>query len=180
LAILIKEENYDTISYLLNTQYFITKQNALFGSDTLLSFCALRNHCDFVHQIKKYSSMLSANSAFLKERNQSTNINFYYIMEVDFICFLKAVLINDQWYPDTLIYLNTPHRPFEIFAKSASIEYFSNLTKIFGFKNVTDIAMLLAEFRNKKNLLPYWEGRSFEPYTLIDFERLALSNELLK
>jgi hypothetical protein len=94
LAIFIKEENYDIVSYLLNTQYFITRQNTLFGSDTLLSFCAFRNRCDFIYQIKKYSSMLSAHSAFLKERNQSTNINFYYIMEADFICFLKAVLIN--------------------------------------------------------------------------------------
>jgi hypothetical protein len=88
--------------------------------------------------------------------------------------------INDHWYSDTLIYLNTPHRPFEIFAKSVSIDYFSNLTKIFGFKNVTDIAILLDTFKDKKDILPFWEGRSFEPYTLIGFEGLALSDELPK
>jgi hypothetical protein len=31
-----------------------------------------------------------------------------------------------------------------------------------------------------KNLLPFWEGRSFDLYTLIGFEQLALSNELPK
>jgi hypothetical protein len=180
MAIFIKGENYDIISYLLNSKYFVTKQNQLFGSDTLLPFCALRNHCDFINQVEKYGSMLCPQAAFLKERNQSTNTNFYYIMEADFICFLKAVLINDRWYSDTLIYLNAPHRPFEIFAKSVSADYFSNLTKIFGFNNVTEIALILNKFKNNNELLPYWEGRGFVPHILIGFEKLALSDELKK
>jgi hypothetical protein len=71
-------------------------------------------------------------------------------MEADFICYLKAEIINTHWWPGTLVYLGNPLRPFELFAKSVSAEYFKNLTKIFGFVTITDITELLNEFLTGK------------------------------
>ncbi|GHV95693.1 hypothetical protein AGMMS50293_20130 [Spirochaetia bacterium] len=180
LAILLKDENYDVITHLLNKEYFIKKLNQLFGPINLLSFCSLRNHCDFIDSIKKYGNMLSPQAAFLKERNKSTNINFYYLMEADFMCFIKAETINQRWWPGTLIYLDYPHRPFEIFAKSITEDYFENIKRIFGFRNVTDIAALINDFTNNKRMLPVWEGRDFNLAILIGYEQLSLSSGLLK
>jgi hypothetical protein len=180
LAILLKDENYDIISYLLNSKYFIPKQNILFEQSTLPPFNCLRNHCAFFDKIAKYKNEYYPQAVFLKERNEASGINFYYIMEADFICYLKAEILNTHWWPSTLIYLAPSPRPFELFAKSISAEYFENLTKIFGFVTITDIIKLLNEFSDNKRQ-PTVQGKwGFNIAALIGFEQLKLANELPK
>jgi hypothetical protein len=119
-------------------------------------------------------------AAFLKERNEASGINFYYIMEADFICYLKAEIINTHWWPGTLVYLGNPRRPFELFAKLVSAEYFKNLTKIFGLTTITDIIELLNEFSTGKRQSTV-DGRwGFDIKALIGFEQLKLASELPK
>ena len=178
LAILLKDENYDIISCLLNTKYFMTQKNNLFEQNTSLSFRCLKNHCYLIDKIAKYKNAYCSRDALLKERNEASGVNFYYIMEADFICYLKAETINTSWWPSTLFYLIYPYRPFELFAKSISAEYFKNLTKIFGFITVADISKLLDELSDNKRRSPVWQGRGFDIKALIGFEQLALSNEL--
>jgi hypothetical protein len=66
LAILLKDENYDIISHLLNSKYFMPKQNDLFEQSALLSFCCLRNHSAFFNNIEKYKNAYYPQAAFLK------------------------------------------------------------------------------------------------------------------
>jgi putative transposase len=67
------------------------------GADTLLSFTAFRQHCDFITQIEEYKNKQTSNSSFLNKRNKSSNIKFYYLMEADFVCYIKSLLLVEMW-----------------------------------------------------------------------------------
>jgi hypothetical protein len=175
LAILLKDENFKYLEYILNEKYFIRKQNNLFGSDTLLSFTVLGQHCDFISRIEEYKNRQTSNSSFLNKRNRSSNINFYYLMEADFVCYIKSLLLDEMWWPDTLIYLGYPHRAFEIFAKSISPSYFNEMKNIFGFENLSSMAELLKKISADKDLVPRWHRSSFDPAILLGFDNLTIA-----
>jgi hypothetical protein len=173
LAILLKDENFKYLEYLLNEKYFITKPNNLFGTDTLLSFVAFREHCDFIHQIEEYKNMQAPRSALLNKRNRTSNIKFYYLMEADFVCYIKALLQNETWWPDTLIFVGYPHRAFEIFAKSISPSYFNEVKKIFGVETLNSIAELLLTLENNKDLVPRWYRQGVDPSVFLGYDNLV-------
>jgi hypothetical protein len=175
LAILLKDENFKHLEYLLNEKYFIKEQNNLFGTDTLLSFTALGQHCDFISQIEEYKSKQTPASSFLNKRNKPSNIKFYYLMEADFVCYIKSLLLGEMWWPDTLIYLDYPHRAFELFAKSISPSYFNETKKIFGFESLGSMAELLQKLKDDKDLVPKWYRGGFDPAVLLGFDNLVIA-----
>jgi hypothetical protein len=178
LAIFLQNENYIAFSYLINTKYFIKRQNKSIGIDAMQPFNIFKIGYSFIHTIKPYSKYTSPVSELLKERNKFSKIKFYYIMEADFICFLKSALNDNLWYPNTLIYLDTPNRPFEVFAKSIKPDYFNNLKILFGFNNLTEIANLLNKLSDDTNSIQYWRTTNTNPSILVGLDHLVLSNEL--
>ena len=120
---------------------------------------------------------LSLRADLLKERCQGTGINFRYLMQTDFILFMRAELYPEvlfpRWWPETLMYLGHFLGPFEIFARAESKQYFEKMKCLFGIQNPQDFKQLLEEYKQGKRELPRWQFESFNPALLLNIEKLA-------
>jgi hypothetical protein len=71
--------------------------------------------------------------------------------------------------------LDYPHRAFEIFAKSISPSYFSEVKNIFGFKSLSLITELLQKLKNDRDLVPRWYRSCFDSAILLGFDNLTIA-----
>ena len=70
-------------------------------------------------------------------------------MQAHFILFLRNSLDalrageRQHWWPETLVYVQDGHRPFEMFARAQSTTFFESLKGIFGVQHKDDFEPLL-------------------------------------
>jgi hypothetical protein len=132
LAVFIKNENFNYAAYLLNNPYVLPENYVGYTQETMVNFTSLKTDLKtfYYHSKKILSKELSYTGHILKERNVNSGIKFYYIMQADFVCYFRAELLNEPWFPTTLIYYISGYfRPFEIFSKAQSKLYFDKLSR---------------------------------------------------
>ena len=178
IAVLLKFEKFESASYLLNQKYYVS-QNSLYG-ETLKSFTVFREYLKSLeHRNNRLSlNRLSLRADFLKERTESSGLDFRNIMQADFICFLNAELnekgdLYSGWYPDTLLYIIRSYNAIEIFARAQSKNYFDKMKCILNIESVEELKKLITEFKEGKRQVPRWDFRSFSPSILVGIEKLA-------
>jgi hypothetical protein len=97
-------------------------------------------------------------------------------MQADFILFIRADLEKDdyhRWWPETLLYSRHSYGPFKIFARSESMAYFNRAKVVLGINAPGDLKELLETYRSDRRHLPRWQFDSFDPATLMGFDRLG-------
>ncbi len=116
VAILIKNERFEQVAYLINNPYYV-KRNI---TNNFMPFDCMYNN---LHSF--YIRNLHADT--IKERTHSI-ITFEQLMQADFVLSIKSLLTdNDKyyWHPITLIYAK-PY-PFEIFGRAEKKTYFDKI-----------------------------------------------------
>ena len=178
LAVLLKHDRIEQANYLLQQQYYLPG-NSDYGRDVMVNFIVFREYMrSFEHRNQRLGlRRLSLRADMLKERCAGTGIDFRYLLQADFVAFMREeVEARDdykRWWPETLIYLGHFNSPFEIFARSVSKSYFNKSKLLLSIEAPKDLEPLLKSYQDGSRKLPSWEFNQFSPASLLGYEHLA-------
>ncbi len=178
LAVLLKHDRIEQANYLLQQQYYLPG-NSDYGRDVMVNFIVFREYMrSFEHRNQRLGlRRLSLRADMLKERCAGTGIDFRYLLQADFVAFMREeVEARDdykRWWPETLIYLGHFNSPFEIFARSVSKSYFNKSKLLLSIEAPKDLEPLLKSYQDGSRKLPSWEFNRFSPASLLGYEHLA-------
>ena len=178
MAIFLKFDRLDQANCFLQQQYYL-KESSRYGKSVMVNFTALREYMPSLEHRNKRLGLgrLSVRADLLKERCAGTGIDFRYLLQADFVAFMRAQIEAeveyDTWWPETLVYLGNFNSPLEIFARSASRAYFDKAKVLLAIETPKDLEPLLNNYRNGSRELPRWEFKRFSPASLLGYEHLA-------
>lgn len=178
LAVLLKHDRIEQANYLLHQQYYLPG-NSEYGRDVMVSFTVFREYTrSFEHRNKRLGlRRLSLRADLLKERCAGAGIDFRYLLQADFVAFMRAEVEEqgdfERWWPETLLYLGRFNSPFEIFARSVSKSYFNRSKVLLPIDAPKDLEALLKSYQDGSRKLPRWEFNRFSPASLLGYEHLA-------
>ncbi|MHC1782025.1 MAG: hypothetical protein AB9891_04545 [Anaerolineaceae bacterium] len=119
----------------------------------------------------------SLQADLLKERTKGIGIDFYYLMQADFIAFMREEVETkdnrNHWWPVTLIYLGDFNKPFEIFVRAASNEYFDKVKVMLGIDKPENLIPLLNSYKDGSRNLPKLQWHTLNPENLLGFKDLC-------
>lgn len=179
LAVLLKHDRIEQANYLFQQQYYLPG-NSEYGRDVMVSFIVFREHMRSLEHRNKRLGLrrLSLRADLLKERCAGTGVDFRYLLQADFVAFMRAeVEVKDdykRWWPETLLYLGHFNSPFEIFARSVSKNYFNKSKVLLSIEAPKDLEPLLKGYQDGSRRLPRWESEGFNPASLLGYEHLAI------
>jgi hypothetical protein len=178
VAILIKHEKFSEVNLLLNQEYYVPGQSD-YGKDVMVGYDAFQAHLSSLeHRNTRLKlNRLSLHADLLEQRSKHSGIEFRYLMQADFILFMRAEIQQSdsysRWFPDTLVYIGRFHSALEVFARSSSKSYFEKLKCILGIDKPSDLNELMEVYKTDRNRLPRWQFHSFSPSVLLGYEQLA-------
>jgi hypothetical protein len=179
LAILLKHDRIEQANYLLQQQYYLP-ENSDYGRDVMVSFIVFQGQmCSLEHRKQRLGlQRLSLRADLLKERCAGTGIDFRYLLQADFVAFMRAEIEahnnNRRWYPETLLYLGGFNGPFEIFARSVSKAYFSKSKVLLAIEAPKDLELLFQSYHDGSRWLPRWNIQKLDPASLLGYKNLAI------
>jgi hypothetical protein len=102
-------------------------------------------------------------------------------MQADFVLFFfDAITAHQQkgrprWWPETLVFYQEYAPPFEIFARSESLQYFSKVVQLLGVKSKAELGEAFKLFgeQGAPLHLPSWEFNSLNLKGATNFEKLV-------
>ncbi len=178
VAILIKHERFSAVSLLLSQQYYISGQSD-YGKDVMVGYDVFRAYLGSLeHRNNRLKlNRLSLHAYLLEQRSKSSGLEFRYLMQADFVLFMRAEIhqadIYSHWFPDTLLYVGRFHSAFEVFARSSSKSYFEKAKCVLGIDKPSDLDELISGYKTDRQRLPRWQFESFSPSVLLGYEQLA-------
>jgi hypothetical protein len=175
IASLVKAERFEFAAVLTSTPYYIAWDGEE-GRQKTISFADFRHYMESFKYRNSRLGRLSARADLLKKRAEGSGMDFRSLMQADFILFIRADLEKDdyhRWWPETLLYSRHSYGPFEIFARSESMAYFNRAKVVLGINAPGDLKELLETYRSDRRHLPRWQFDSFDPATLMGFDRLG-------
>ena len=174
IAAYLRAEDYSSANLLLSEPYYLPK-NMERGRSTTASFSVIHDHLrtlEYRNQHRKLNR-LSLRADLLEQRAKSSGIPFRNVMQADFVCFMRAELSGDRWWPETLLYATHHYGPFELFARATSKTHLSKMLPVLGVTSLASIKAKLEEFASGRRTLPRWQFESFNPAVLMAFDELA-------
>lgn len=178
LATLLKYDRLDQANYLLQQQYYVS-ENSDYGRNVMVSFTVFRQYMISLkyRNDRLHLNRYSVRADLLKEQCVGTGIDFRYLLQADFVAFMRSEIeeINEyrRWYPETLIYLGYSDSPFEIFARSVSKTYFDKAKVLLAIEAPKDLEPLLESYDKGDRELPRWGFEKLHPASLLGYKYLA-------
>ena len=178
LAIMIKYERFNYANDLLQQQYYLP-QNVEIGRSVMVTFTAIREYMKSldIRNDRLKLRRLSLRADLLKERCGGSGIDFRYLLQADFVAFMRAAIENQdnysRWWPETLLYVGHYNSSFEVFARAVSKSYFERAKLLLGVDSKEALAPLLESFRRGSRQLPRWDFTDFDPISLLGYDNLA-------
>ncbi len=178
LALLVRHEDYDSANHLLTTPYYLA-QNAERGRGTSVSFVFIREYLEALAYRSKRLNLrrLSLRADLLEQHSKSSAIPFRYLMQADFICFMRAELTGaddyDRWWPETLLFAGRHYGAFEVFSRAASKTYLAKVLPLLGVPEIKAIKDKLESYAADRRALPRWESNSINPGALLGIDQLG-------
>jgi hypothetical protein len=178
IAALLRGEHFGITDYLLGQPYYVPG-NSDYGKNATVTFTALQEHVESLdirnRRLKKNRASLRAD--LLEQRSHASGVAFRHVMQADLVCFLRGDMMGvdvwHRWWPDTLVYAERHHGPFEIFARASSKAYLPSVLKVIGAADLAALKVQLESYAKDKNF-PRWSYHSFSPTTLTGIEQLGI------
>jgi hypothetical protein len=169
IAICLRSEKFEFAEYLLSQAYYIDRPDVSYGNE-MDNFSLFRH---YMRSLEYRNSRLKLNrlslrADMLKNRSEVSGVEFKFLMQADFVLFVRALASDDNWWPETLLYASYFYNCFEIFARASSVRYFDKLKVLLAVK---DKGELEARLRSKN--MPKWEFDRFDPFKLAGIENLC-------
>lgn len=178
LAVLLKHERFEQANILLQQQYYIPGRSDC-GNNVMVSFTEFRQHTASLEYRNERMGLrrLALRADLLKERCSGVGIEFRYLLQADFVAFIRAEIDAQEyyigWWPETLLYIGGFSSSFEIFSRSVSNTYFSKAKVLLSIDTPKDLEPLLNSYRDGTRQLPRWHYTRFNPASLLGFQQLA-------
>ncbi len=178
IAILIKLERFDQTNVLLTQQYYLSRDVG-HEKNNMTNFTKFRSYIKSLEHRNNRLELrrLSVRSDILEQRSSSSGLDFKYLMQADFVLFMRADIdrkeVYNSWWPETLLYARRHHGAFEIFARSISKSYFDKTKCLLNISSPKELLPILESYENNAREIPRWEMDSFSPINLLGFEKLA-------
>jgi hypothetical protein len=177
IASLLRYERFESAAQFMRQPYYVGRAG---DSETgTVSFSEFRQHMRSLDHRNKRLGLrrLSVRADLLRSRVEGSGLTFDQIMQADFVLYIRACLNtlrngDDRWWPETLLFASH-HRPFEIFARAQSNQYFNNIKCLFDVQAKTDFDRMVQAMEEQKLRVPRWEFESFTPTALLGFDKLA-------
>jgi len=172
IAILIKQRMLPQFNKFIENNYFIEYENY----SQFENFLVFQQYIRSLNEYRKNRLGTRDLSIAVNELKQRCykNISFNYIMQADFILFLKSkkLELNSRvWKPSTLIYVGYGLSSFEFFVKASRKEEFNLLLDFTGFKDKDD---LLNFFQNDNTFnSEYFAWSNIDLGLLTNFTKLG-------
>ncbi|WP_077278812.1 toll/interleukin-1 receptor domain-containing protein [Thioalkalivibrio denitrificans] len=177
-SILVRYERIEQANYLMHNQYYVVG-NSYYGNDVMVRFPVFREYIRSLEARNQRLKLrrLSLRADMLEERSKNSGLEFRYLMQGDFILFMRAEIEDEDgystWWPETLLYLFRFPSSFEIFARAVSGKYFEKVKCLLAIDKKEDLVDLLSSYKGGRRRLPRWEGRSINPHDLLGFDQIA-------
>lgn len=174
VAILLKSERFESVQALLSTPYYVHGR-ASYGQSGAFGYSVFREYARiFDHRNQRLSlGRLSLVADLLKDRSNTSGLDFNQLMQADFLLFLRGTQSGERWFPETLLYASHSYAAFEIFARSMSQKYFDSIKSLIGVANKREVGELLLNFKGPHSQLPRWQFDTFKPELLSGYEMLC-------
>ncbi|MBC8944719.1 MULTISPECIES: SEFIR domain-containing protein [Xenorhabdus] len=178
VAIFIKHERFTALNQLLIQQYYVGRK-VDFGRNTMVGYQVFREHIESLEHRNNRLELrrLSLHADLLKQRSKQSGIEFNYLIQADFILFMRSEIqegdLYNRWFPNTGIYINRFYGALEVFARASSKTYFDKMKCILLIDKPSDLEKLILEYKTNIQRLPRWEHESFNPATLLGYDQLA-------
>lgn len=175
IAILIRYERFDFANQLLSTPYYVST-NASRGRNATITFDGFHDFLESFRPRDRKLKRLSSRADLLKQRAESMGFDFKWLMQADFLLYLRATLDDDyyvHWWPETLVYGTHAYGPMEIFARSHSASYYRNVSKMLGNISAEDLKARIAELGKSRQEIPQWGYERISPSVLAGVDKLA-------
>ena len=177
LAILLKSEHFSEANILLTQQYYFPRDSN--SGNEMLSFTEFRKNIQSLrHRNDRLNlNRISVRSDMLETRSNSSGMEFRYLMQADFVLFMRAEIENtggfSRWWPETLLYLSSFHSSFEIFARAISKNYFEKIKCLLSIDKKEDLHPLLESYQKDQRRLPEYDWEPINPSALLNYTQLA-------
>jgi hypothetical protein len=178
LATCLRAQDFTSATTMLSQQYYLTSRTRSSGS-SVSSFTVFREHMNSLVRRNQRLVLrrISLRADILEKRSKSSSLPFQAVMQADFICFMRAELDTnltyDRWWPETLLYSRHNYGAFEVFARAASNAHLNKLLLLLGVSTLDPVKTKLEEYASGTRKLPSWDFHSFNPATLMAFDRLG-------
>ncbi|WP_053014318.1 MULTISPECIES: hypothetical protein [Xenorhabdus] len=178
VAIFIKYERFTALNHLLIQQYYVGVKLD-YGRNTMVGYQVFR---EFVESLEHRNNRLelrrlSLHADLLKQRSKQSGVEFNYLIQADFILFMRSEIQHNEfysrWLPNTSVYINRFYGALEIFARASSKTYFDKMKCILLIDQPSDLEELIQEYKTNIQRLPKWGYESCNPATLLGYEQLA-------
>ncbi|NIL20050.1 toll/interleukin-1 receptor domain-containing protein [Pseudomonas sp. AN3A02] len=139
VGIFLKEQKFSSLDRLLKRGfYFLDSSNQ---SKSLHDYSSFTSNCSSLHTRNQRLNLgrMSPEADLLKERSLASPLSFENLMQADFTLLVRSRLLGIPYWSDTLVYLDHYPRPFEIFVRAASREYFERVRSVFGADTKADL-----------------------------------------
>ena len=178
LAIMIKYERFNNADMLLHKQYYLP-HNIESGRNAIGNFTEIRQYMKSleIRNARLNLRRLSLRADLLKERCAGSGLDFRYLLQADFVAFMRAAIESQdtysRWWPETLLYAGRYNSSFEVFARASSKSYFEKAKVLLGIDSKEELAPLLESYRRGSRQLPRWDFTDFNPSSLLGYDNLA-------
>jgi len=140
IALLLKNEKYETISFLLKNYYAVEEEHRDLDFQT---YCFIFNKYnrlldEFRNQRLKLNRV-SVSADLLKERATNQFISFEELTETDIILHYAGILLhNEAWFPRLSIYRTRYSKP-KLIQRMKSKRFFEKSKQLFGIKDKNEL-----------------------------------------
>lgn len=175
IAILIRYERFEFADRLLATPYYLSA-NASRGRDATTGFSAFRSYMESFTQRDRRLRRLSSRADLLKQRAESAGFDFKWLMQADFVLYLRGSMDEDyyaRWWPETLVYATHAYGPMEVFARSRSASYFQEANKLLGRVSADDFKAHILKLHGDRQEVPAWQFERISPTVLSGADKIA-------
>lgn len=175
IAIFLQQERFTLVEQLLGTPYYVSSR-ADRGEDVTTTFSVFRQSMPSSDIRNTRLGRVSTRADMLMERAKKSGFNFNWLMQADFILYVRASLGGspcERWWPETLVYAVQARNPMEVFARSKSSSYYEQLRGLFGGLTAQELKAHIAKLEENHDLNPKWGFFRISPSILAGVSQLA-------
>lgn len=178
VALLIKNERFSELDAFLKTRYYTGKNTETPSEGSSTGYEVFRQYLESLEYRNRRlkTNRLSLHADMLHDRATGTGIDFRYVMQADFILYIRTLLDEKAdyfgWYPTTLLYATHSHHAFEVFARASSTLYFDKMKCVLGIDSPEQLQLLVEAYKQGKIDAPRWQHQSLYIEGLMGYKYL--------
>ena len=176
-ACCLKSEKFEAARHLVENDYHQPSRSS-YGHPPMAPYLEFRTYLKSFEARNQRLQLrrLSLRADILKERCDGSKIDFHYLMQADFVLYLRSkTLLPDEfmWWPETLVYYGSRGSAFEIFSRAASRRYFDKIKGVIGVDTKDELGGALGRIETDQRGVPKWQFDSINPRYICQFDLLA-------